>query len=249
MNKLVTPNGGMPLYGDDLGWIQEAVMGALKGSGELFAFAAQHSGNCIITGCDISFSGGEATITEGFVLLDYEVCHCPPHTVAVDALAASSLKLNVTFDSAGNKVFADAVSRDTYAIRRAIISNGLNAGTEVVLSNPPRFYWKYQVADSILGGDWEVEKPVIITLRNNRAYWQGSVKGGVTNIDLVIGGALPARLVPSAQRSLTLPGLSGTVVGISAFPAALNGRVVIATDPQQDFAANELYLDGFSYAI
>jgi len=124
MNKLLTPNGGMPLHGDDLQWIQDGTKEAIKGLFHIFSSPA--TGNLILSGCAlIDNGGGNYTITEGYVLIAYEVCHVPNHSFDTADLTDSSIKLSVTYDASGLDVFADAVSRDTYEIRKDIQAAGV----------------------------------------------------------------------------------------------------------------------------
>jgi hypothetical protein len=249
MNQLIIPDGGMPLEGDDIRWMYQGLLEAMKG-GALYPFALQHSGNFIITGCEISFAGGNASITEGFVMLNYEICFCPAHTVAVTSLAASSLKVLETYDASGAEVFADSITRDTYAIRRARISNGLNSGIEIVLANPPRYYYQKVIVNGDLSSSFTVVKPVKITLCNGIVYWEGSVQGGLTNSDLIGSNVLPSVLVPSANRLGIVSG-PGEYVVVAAFSSVLDGRVVLGSmsDNQLDFTSTELYLDGIIYRV
>jgi hypothetical protein len=152
MNKLLIPNGGMPLEGDDFRWEQEAVRDALKGI--VHYFAAPSSGNLILSGCNITFGGGNAAITTGYVCINYEICFVPAQTVAVSSLANSSLKILETYDATGLEVFADSVSRDTYAIRRAIISDGLAGSNEIILATP------VYLADRLSGSVQAMTSPV-----------------------------------------------------------------------------------------
>ena len=149
MNKLLTPNGGMPLEGDDFRWEQDAIREAMKGM--LHYYALPTSGHLILSGCAISFAAGNASVTEGYVCINFEVCYVPAHTVAVASLAASSLKIVETYDPSGLEVFADSVSRDTYAIRRALISDGLAGSNEIVLASPPRLETVLASALQIVG--------------------------------------------------------------------------------------------------
>lgn len=126
----------MPLEGDDFRWEQDAIRDALKGI--LHYYALPTSGHLILSGCAISFASGTASITEGYVCINFEVCYVPAHSASVASLAASSLKIVETYDASGLEVFADSVSRDTYAIRRALISDGLAGSNEIALASPPR---------------------------------------------------------------------------------------------------------------
>lgn len=116
MNKLITPNGGMPLELDDLRFMQDAYHDGFKGI--IYEFAKANNGNIILGGCEVVDSGnGTFEVSEGYIMLDYEVLYVP----AVTGLSFSLviLEYNQTYDPAGNEVFADNTSRDTYEVRQA----------------------------------------------------------------------------------------------------------------------------------
>lgn len=240
----------MPLEGDDFNWIYSGLLEAFKG-GALYPFALQHSGNFIIAGCDISFNAGNATISEGFVMLNYEICYCPAQTVAVTSLAASSLKIAETYDANGAEVFADTITRDTYAIRRAIISDGLNSGVEIVLSSPARYYYNENI--SSFSNSWASVSGFTAKAHKigNIVYLSGQIDSGDTNL---IAFNLPAPFRPSRLVSLFA---NTSVLRFSTYPEvethiitiATNGDVIPANDGNQiTFSSpRKLILDGLSY--
>lgn len=115
MNKLINPNGGMPLELDDLIFIQDSFKDALKGV--LHEFTRAEFGNVILSGCEVTnLGGGNYSISSGYVMLGYEVCFVPATT---ENFVISALVLGVNYDPAGNDIFFDGVARDTYEIRTA----------------------------------------------------------------------------------------------------------------------------------
>lgn len=245
MNKLTIPNGGMPFHGDDVEWMHEGIKEGLKGA--LYPFVQQYNGNCILAGCDISYAAGDATITEGFVVIGYEVCYCPAQTVAVTSLAASSLKIVSTYDAAGLDVFADSVSRDTYEIRRAAISDGLNSGSEIILENPNRIAYEYDLTP-YLQGDWEAQTTELKAIRlGNQVRFVGSITLGDSNLTSI---SLPTFLRPSQNAYFAVAGVNFAESFIqlkigsdgSVFPQTQSG--------QQTFASGTfLSLDGVIYTV
>lgn len=251
MDKLIIPNGGMFFEGDDIRWIYAGLEGALTGA--LYPFLDTHSGNVILSGCDISLAGSNASITAGYVMIGGEICYCAPQTVAVTSLAASSLKVVETYDADGLEVFADSVSRNTYAVRRAVISDGLNSGDEIVLSNPKRLSYSKTFTNSDLNNNWSIPTGVTLkaTLFAGRVYWQGRVTGDSTSNDIFGADALPLPLVPADDRVVLAHGSNGSMLSIGFRDADLDGRV-IASDLDGnavDFSAATLYLDGVNYAL
>lgn len=130
MNKLTIPNGGMPLHGDDFAWMQDGIQEAIEGA--LHLFAAPHGGNLILSGCEATISGGAIAYAPGFVLLGHEVLRFEGTTLSNTINDGHKWKLAITYDPAGNDVFADTVARDTYEVRRAIVQDsptGVDVGT------------------------------------------------------------------------------------------------------------------------
>lgn len=204
MNKLKSQTGGMPLEIDDFEWISNGIIEAIKGT----LYGQNSNGNFILSGCDISYSAGNATITEGFVCLNWEVCYCPSHTVAVTSLAASSLKVLETYDASGAEVFADSITRDTYAIRRARISDGLNSGTEIVLNYPVRIQQLCTVDSSYdsnypvqYSGSWSAASGTPKVGRQGKTAWiRGVFEGGDWEEPILL---LPYWAFPAARMMFT----------------------------------------------
>jgi len=129
MNKLIIPNGGMALHGDDFRFIDAANRDAFKGI--LFEFLKPYDGNVVLGGCDFSVSGNVITITEGYIAIDYEVCYFPGGNFNVPPgnPATGVYSLDTTFDPAGSEVFANATTQDTYQIRRAKFTVATTSGS------------------------------------------------------------------------------------------------------------------------
>lgn len=126
MNKLIIPNGGMPLYGDDFGFLDAANRDALKGI--VFEFARQSGGSLVLGGCELSIAGPTVTVTAGYVLIGYEVCHFPGTSFPLATASGGHLAIDVYFDPSGLKSFANSSTQDTYQVRRA----KFNATNDVV---------------------------------------------------------------------------------------------------------------------
>lgn len=104
----------MPLQLDDFNFIQDAFKEGLKGV--LFEFVKAKNGNVILAGCNITGSSAPYNVSEGFVMMDYEVYHCPAQTSNFSLVV---LEPDITYDPSGNDLFQDGVARDTYEVRRA----------------------------------------------------------------------------------------------------------------------------------
>lgn len=200
MNRLLTPNGGMPLHGDDLQWIQDSVIESLEAI--VFPYSNANSGNIIISGCEVILSGGNLNVSEGFAMIGGEVCYCPAQALVVGStLANVSLKVEETYNPAGNDVFADAISRDTYAIRRAIASESLSGGNEIVLANAPRYISSEQVTTYQNGWSAFGTNPLRISKHGDIVHLSGQCAAGQTANSIF---TVPEIYRPQATRSMPL---------------------------------------------
>ncbi|MBL7813399.1 MAG: hypothetical protein JNL70_00235 [Saprospiraceae bacterium] len=71
MNKLLFPNGGLPLYGNDFDFMQSGLHEGINAV--LRPFAEQVSGNMIVSGLDFTLVGSNYHISDGWVMLNYEL--------------------------------------------------------------------------------------------------------------------------------------------------------------------------------
>ncbi len=233
MNILEIPNGGMPFEGDDIRWLNDGILEAFKAM--FFDFGQAHNGNFIISGCHTSFAAGFATITEGYVMLDWEVCYCPAQNVGVTSLAASSLKLVTSYDPAGTEVFADAVSRETYANRRAIASDGLNSGVEIPLDTTARYFHTENVNNFSSGWSAATGFTPRAERKGRAVFLSGAITGGDTNS---IGFTLPAPFRPTERRIITT-----TLSSIQIFPTGAVAINSVLDDDTQSTVTGEYHLN------
>jgi hypothetical protein len=130
MNKLLTNfNGGFPLTLDDIRWNDDAYRYAFNNL--LNAFYTGATPNFIVSGCEVSALQSPQNgihITEGLVYIEGELLQVDAHDVIYDGHDLYAFQKSVTYDSAGNKVFKDASSQQTYQV-----NGGVAVNTEVVL--------------------------------------------------------------------------------------------------------------------
>ena len=211
MNRLLTPNGGMPLQLDDLRFLQDAYREGFKGL--LHEFAKAQNGNIILSGCEVTDNGATRSLSEGFIMLDFEVLYVPP--VAGIVLAANTivLGLDVSYDPAGLDIFFDNASRDTYEVRRAKVETGAPPVLSVAVSNLNRLsYIMPQVMkDSLVLPDSVGIKYTFVAadfgtdVSPNASYPPYAIK---KNGLVVLGGLVdvaPAFLAGANQSVVTLP--------------------------------------------
>lgn len=120
----------MPLHGDDFNWIDAAVRDSFKGI--LYELAAANSGNMILGGCAFSETLTDATIAEGYVMLNWEVLYVPAITYTKTSLY-TFLVPDIHFDPSGSEVFANGSTQDTYQVRRAKLDSFPSVGTPQIL--------------------------------------------------------------------------------------------------------------------
>jgi|GEM_PF-3846008 len=121
MNKLKTDqNGGMPFVVDDLRWIDDSVRDAFLGV--LSAFGDSYR----LSGAVATVNGTNLDISDGYVVIGGEVMEVVAHSVTNVSgndyyfqLEENTPGSGGVPDADGYKLFGDAISRDTYYIRRA----------------------------------------------------------------------------------------------------------------------------------
>lgn len=120
MNSLLFPNGGMPVYLDDLAFMQSANLDAFRGI--IREVAEQYGGNLILGGCNLTEpTTTTATLSEGWVMIGYEVYYVPGNTVAKTAGQSYTGEIlpDVYLDTNGSRTFANGSTQNPWQIRRA----------------------------------------------------------------------------------------------------------------------------------
>jgi len=119
MNRLdVSDVGGFPVVLDDLDFLQDAFKGAFEGIGAMAGANLLAADGFIISGCEKTSPGGVTNIAAGFIYLKGEVFKVDAHVTVVPTETEHWVELE-TDDAAGNKVFQDTVSHQTYKVRKA----------------------------------------------------------------------------------------------------------------------------------
>lgn len=116
MNKLLFPNGGTPLYGDDFIFLDSAQRDSFKGI--LFEVAKAYGGNLILGGCELTVTGPNFTVAEGYLMINYEICHFAGGTYSVSGGATGHFTLATSFDAGGLKNMANSGTQNTWEVRR-----------------------------------------------------------------------------------------------------------------------------------
>lgn len=116
--------GGMPLEWDDFEFDENGILDSFAGhlSGILPAINIPNS--TILSGVDVTIAGPNLDISAGWIAFNGEVVKVDAHSI-VDAGTGVVywFKLDLDFDPAGNEVFEDTIPRDTYQLRRMLLTN------------------------------------------------------------------------------------------------------------------------------
>jgi len=111
MNQLVTTfTGGMPIVLDDLRWNDSAYRAAMNAI--LLAFG----NNFIVQGCVPTVSLGVVSISAGYIMLNGQLLQVDAHTTAENGY----YQLVTSYNSAGQKTFANGITEQTYQQNRGL---------------------------------------------------------------------------------------------------------------------------------
>lgn len=118
MNKLLsTLGGGMPLFLNDLNFIDLAYRDALFGIMSAFGITEQDSFK--LSGCVVAHIGGnDFTCTAGYISFLGEIYQVKAHNITTSEQYINFAP-KLSWDAEGNKVFKDASTQNTYQIREA----------------------------------------------------------------------------------------------------------------------------------
>lgn len=125
MKQLIIENGGMPFTGDDLVYLQGGLLEGLQAAITPFL----RDNKAILSG--VEYDG--VNLSAGWVVIDNEILFYEGE--AISDISNYELSITELYDPAGTDVFADGVSRDTYQLRKAILTiSGVASGT-IISSN------------------------------------------------------------------------------------------------------------------
>jgi hypothetical protein len=124
MDKLITTNnGGIPYVNDDFRWSDESIRDYINSQlNDISASGLSTNGNFVISGVEITDTGAEYIITDGYMWIDGEVLKVDAGTYAYPA-QEYRFEAVETFDPTGEKVTRAGATIDTYRKRRAVPIN------------------------------------------------------------------------------------------------------------------------------
>lgn len=123
MNKLInTQNGGFDFKSDDLRWMQNSFIEAIKGLAS--PYQTSNTELVILSGCEITSSGApnfDTILTSGFLLYNGEIYYHASQTMSTPNPQFWYWTFQTTYDPSGLKVFKDQQSHDTYQVNRVTL--------------------------------------------------------------------------------------------------------------------------------
>ncbi len=155
MDKLLTNfQGGFPFTLDDIRYNDEAYRYAFNNIIKAFAPSGE---NFIISGCDITASGNQLHTTEGLIYLEGEIIRVDEQAITISGWGTPYFTKATSFDPAGNKVFYDGSTHQTYRKDRGVLHWGTpQAGTPIVralLNTGEKNDWMHRIG-RLLEPDW-----------------------------------------------------------------------------------------------
>jgi hypothetical protein len=239
MKKLDIKLGGHPLTGDDLLFLQSSITEGLT------ALAQGLAGPFfVISGVNISISGGTITWTAGWIYMAGEICQVDSGSATF--ASNDTFVIVETADTAGDVTYEDLNTESTYLIRKATIQG--NAGGTYLYTNLNRLRNFNDRSVFSYGGSWTSAGSVAFAylditgktcLRGNVVIssYSPTPDANITT--------LAAKYRPDDTRRVIVPAVVGGTNTFLHVTIASTGEVV----PLGLTAGNNatLYLDGVSF--
>lgn len=172
MNKLInTQNGGFDFKSDDLRWMQNSFIEAIKGLAS--PYQTSNTELVILSGCEITSSGApnfDTILTSGFLLYNGEIYYHASQTMSTPNPQFWYWTFQTTYDPSGLKVFKDQQSHDTYQVNRVTLIESFSPQITLQAFTSTKTIF-HKIKDNLAS----IQKPDWITLPSQ-----------------VIGGSLPA---------------------------------------------------------
>jgi len=192
MDKLITTNnGGIPYVNDDFRWSDESIRDYINSQlNDISASGLGTNGNFVISGVEITDTGTEYIITDGYMWIDGEVLKVDAGTYAYPA-QEYRFEAVETFDPTGEKVTRSGATIDTYRKRRAVPINR-NIASPVTDG---------QLRLALLIGSRESRLNIAIPIHLNDIT-QTIVNGNLTTTLYRIGNLVHGKVVASAATDI-----------------------------------------------
>lgn len=176
MKKLHIVVGGMPFTGRDLLFMQDALREAVHGVANAFAT----SSNAVLSQKPLSIAGNQITWLGCWVLIAGDLRYCPQQIVNGNPEDYAIYKKDDEYDPAGQDVFEDGLTKETYLIQDAeILPIGTGTGDYIKLSDVHTFTPRFTTT----GAHTIVETPenrLKLYREGNQVTIQGFVTDGLS---------------------------------------------------------------------
>jgi hypothetical protein len=128
MNKLInTQNGGFDFKSDDLRWMQNSFIEAIKGLAS--PFQTSNTELVILSGCEETSTGApnfDTIVTSGFVLYNGEIYYHASQIMSIPNTQFWYWNFQTYYDPNGLKVFKDQQAHDAYQVNRIILTESFS---------------------------------------------------------------------------------------------------------------------------
>lgn len=243
MNKFLTPNGGMPIFGDDFAYLDAAYRDGFKGILHELALSAPVPGNMVLGGCELTIVSGTVTLSAGYLLLDNEVFFYAGQSWPVASGTTGVFSTSISTDTAGNRMFANGTTQSPWQKRIAVFTPTTSpSGGDFELGVLPRLsaliYNKMlnlsvsSAAFTMVNGWAKSAAPndPLLSKHFKQVSWAGNFDmGTITNTSWTLITTLPAGFRPAkrVRQPVMVNGLTAPFNGIIFFDIYTNGEVYV----------------------
>lgn len=232
MNLIQFFTGGHRASWRDLEFVQAAFRVCMEALGNSLG------SNFILTGCNITVAGGNTTVSEGWVVINGEICYFAGETFTSGLAALKSFSISQT-NGTPQVIYKDTSVKDVYKIRNAVLTNVVSGGNFSYF-NARRFNrtdWRVVPANSTSDADkftadcksnidpLQYRKGIDGTLMIRGSFTCAEVSTGLLSIDVF---TLPEQLRPSMSYNVDAISLAtGAKVNDSSILIDTSGLVRI----------------------
>lgn len=242
MNKLLTPNGGMPLYLDDAAFLDGEMRDGFKAI--LHEIAAATNGNLILGGCVLTETPTTATLSEGYVMLAYEVYYVSGNTVSKTGSYSGEILPDIYASAApaATRSFANGSSQNVWQVRRAKLGPNLvvsdayinmpgGARLSKAIANALKPQYEILNISGLING-WNNDP--VVPLRAYRQLGMVHLQGTIGNGTMGVTSWVNAFVLPAGWRPAqdvytvtTMSDSSGNIEVAHVFIEAVTGAVAL----------------------
>ena len=212
MKRLIIPPGGMPFEGDDLKYIQDSFFQGFKFLLQAISPDPDEI-SFILQGVELNNDGTTITLTPGIVVINYEMLEFPGASFPASDIDSKAIVIDESYDPAGNEIFADNVSKDTYFIRKAKLGTSTGVREEITLTDSHQFVYLGEKIMKLphLSGRYQlntedyVSGELIAYKQANIVILQGKLSSSTGSFNGEIIPTLPDHLRPAHQILSLIP--------------------------------------------